>query len=386
MQNKRSALIASMLVLVALAGCTPTYRDEVSGSTTGADMSKEPVKIGFSGPLTGDMGNIGVNAQAAVQIAVEEVNAAGGIQGAPLQVVFEDDQCSGAKAATAVSKLINVDKVTAVLGSVCSSATLAFTPIAEKAQTPVMSFCSTSPKITASGDYIFRDVPSDLFQADFAAEYLAKMGKKKATILYINNDWGVGLRDAFNAAFAKQGGSVVLIQAYDPSSKDLRAQMTKIKDTDADVVYFAGFTDGTIAGLKQAKELGITIPMFGGDAWDDTKIWAEAGASGDGAMYTVVGAHSSDAFKAAMKAKLNNDEVIYCSNYAYDAVKVFAQAMNKVGTDKTALKDELYKTEYTGGVSSESVSFDKNGDPVTAAYVVKKVMNGKADELKEESK
>lgn len=381
---KRFSLISFVLIIALVSGCTPAYEKPSSQDDTKAvDMSKEPVKIGFSGPLTGDLANIGLNAQAAVQVAVADVNAMGGIQGRPLEVVFEDDQCMGAKASTAVSKLINVDKVVAVLGSVCSSATLAFAPMAEQAKTVVMSYCSTSPKITSSGDYIFRDVPSDLFQADFAADYaFNKLGKKKAAIVYVNNDWGVGLRDSFETAFGKLGGKVLLAEGYAPEAKDLRAQMTKVKASEADLLYFPGFTDGTIAGLKQAQELGITATIFGADAWDDTKIWKEAGTAGDGAMFTVLGSNPSDDFKAKMKAKLGNDEIIYCSNYAYDGLRVLAQAMNTVGTDATSLKDELYKIKYEGGVSSKVVAFDGNGDPVEASYIVKKAMNGKAEEVK----
>lgn len=343
-----------------------------------------PIKVGFTGPLSGDLANLGTNARAAVEIAAEEINAAGGVGGRTLEVIYEDDQCVGAKASSAASKLINIDKVAAILGSTCSAATLSFAPMAEEAMTPVLAYCSTAPAITNAGDYIFRDVPSDLFQGKFAAEYAYNtLDKRKAAVVYRNDDWGVGLKNAFVEAFNALGGSVVVEEGSDPAAKDLRAQMTKVKNSGADFLFFPAFTDATIAGIKQAKELGIKIPIFGGDAWDDTKIWTELGVVGNGAMYTVVGTASSDAFKAAMGEKLGHDEIIYCSNYAYDGLKILVQAMKAAAEEGElsgeTIKNALYQVNYTGGVSSPTIKFDSNGDPTEFNYVVKVVKDGKAE-------
>lgn len=349
-----------------------------------APKDTSPVKVGFIGPLTGDLGNVGKNAQAAVQIAVEEVNADGGVLGRTLEVVYEDGQCGGAGAANAASKLINTDKVVAILGGTCSGETLAIAPIAEAAKVPELSYCSTAPAITNSGDFIFRDVPSDNFQANFAAEYLAGKNLKKVALIYVKNDWGLGLKDALQSALSTTGGTLVAEESYDPTSKDLRSQLAKIKAVAPDAIYFAGYTDGTIAGLKQAKELGITAQFFGADAWDDTKIWSSLGSVGEGAMYTLVGTNSSDDFKVKMQAKLGAPDIIYCSNYAYDGLKILAAAIDRANsTEGIAVKDALYKTNYTSGVSSESVKFDANGDPTEANYAIKVIKGGVATDLVE---
>ncbi len=366
-----------LVVLVLIVGGFILY------GSRGGSATKEPIKIGFIGPLTGDLANVGQNAKAAVEIAVEEVNVAGGINGRPVEVIYEDDTCAGPEGVTAATKLVNVDKVSAILGSACSPAMLAFAPIAETAKIPTLGYCATAPTISQAGDYIFRNVPSDLFQAKFAAEHLFNtMGKKTASILYINNDWGVGLHQAFSEAFTALGGKIVSDEAYDPTSKDLRTQLSKVKAAKADVLYFAGPTDNTVVGLKQAKEAKLTQTIFGADAWDDNKIWEGLGVAGDGAMFTVVGTNSSDAFKAKMKEKVGNDSIVYCSNYAYDGIKILSQALSDVGTDGTALKDALYKASYTGGVSSTKVEFDQNGDPKESSYVIKVVKDGKADIMK----
>ena len=379
-QNGGSSMgkaILWLVVLVLIVGGFILY------GSRGGSATKEPIKIGFTGPLTGDLANIGQNAKAAVEIAVEEVNAAGGIKGRPLEVIYEDDKCAGPEGVSAATKLINVDKVPVILGSVCSPAMLAFAPIAETAKVPVLGYCATAPKISQAGDYIFRDVPSDLFQAKFAAQYIyTTLGKKTASVLYINNDWGVGLHQAFGEAFAALGGKIVSDEAYDPTSKDLRTQLSKVKAAKADVLYFAGFTDSTVVGLKQAKEAKLTQTIFGADAWDDNKIWEGLGAAGDGAIFTVVGTNSSDAFKAKMKEKVGNDSIVYCSNYAYDGIKILSQVLSDVGTDGTAVKDALYKSSYTGGVSSPKIEFDQNGDPKESSYVIKVVKDGKADVMK----
>lgn len=354
----------------------------ISSISKKSDTDSETIKIGFVGPLTGELANMGENARAAISIAVDEVNNAGGVLGKNIEVIYEDDLCTGSTGANAISKLINTDKVVAVLGSLCSGATLGEAPIAEAAKVVQLSYCSTNPTISQAGDYIFRDVPSDLFQAKYAAEYLIKNGKKNVALLTIKNDWGDGLNKAFTDAFTKAGGTIVITDSFDPNAKDLRVQLTKIKAKNPDAVYFAGYTDASIAGLKQARDLGIKAQFFGADAWDDTKIWSELGTLGDGAMFTVVGTNSSDEFKAKMKAKLGKDDLVYCSNYAYDGLKVLASAIEKAGeTDTTAIKDALYKTNYTGGVSSKEIKFDANGDPTGAAYIIKVAKDGKLTEV-----
>lgn len=371
--NKTGKIIVWVVVIVLVIwGITLVSKKEPSDSS--------PIKIGFMGPLSGEMANVGENAQAAVSIAVDEINKAGGVLGKKLEVVYEDDLCTGANAANAMSKLINTDKVVGVIGGLCSGATLGAAPIAEAAKIPQIAYASTSPSVSEAGDYIFRDIPSDLFQANYAAKYLIENGKKNVALLTVKNDWGDGLNKSFTDAFTKLGGTLVASQTFDPSTKDLKTQLTEIKAKNPDAVYFVAYTDQSIAGLKQAYDLKIKAQFFGADSWDDTKTWNELGTLGDGAMFTVVGTNSSDAFKAAMKAKLGKDDLIYPSNYAYDGLKILVQAIEKAGsTDTEKIKDALYETNYTGGVSSKELKFDSNGDPTSANYTIKIIKNGKPE-------
>lgn len=378
MSNATKTVLWIIVLILVIWGISSAV-----GSAPAKVTDMTPIKIGFTGPLSGEFANIGANAKAAVEIAIDEVNAAGGINGRNLQVVFEDDQCAGAKSVSAANKLISVDKVSAILGAACSPATLAFAPVLEQAKVVGISYCSTAPKISQAGDYIFRDVPSDLFQGNYAAGYIYNtLGIKKVAIVKVNNDWGLGIGQAFSDQYTKLGGQIVLNESYDSTSKDMRAQMAKVKNSGAGLLYFAGFPDTTVVGIKQAKDLGITVPIFGADSWDDTSVWTKLGSAGNGVMYTVVGTNSSDAFKNKMSAKLGTNDIVYCSNYVYDAVKIIAQVMSKVGTDSEKIKNELYKTTYTGGVSSNKIEFDQNGDPKEANYIIKVVKDGKAEEKK----
>lgn len=247
----------------------------------------------------------------------------------------------------------------------------------------VLSYCSSAPAISQAGDYIFRDYPSDLYQGSFSAEYIYnQLSKKKVVILYAKSDWGNGIKDVFAKKFKELGGTIVAEEGYEQTSRDLRTQLTKIKSANPELVYFLGYTEASIPGIKQAKELGLSAPLFGGDAWDDSKIWTDAGSAGEGAMYSVVYAPLNNDFKTKMRVKVGNDEITVCTPQAYDAVKLISKVIEKVGTNAEAIKNELYKINYTGGVSASEIKFDSNGDFVGANYIIKVVRNGKAIEMK----
>src|SRR3989344_9675955 len=277
--NSTAKIILGVVVVILIIWGLVSWsgKPAVAPAPVGGGTS-EPIRIGFIGPLTGDVANIGQNAKAAGENAVAEVNAAGGINGRTLDVIYEDGQCSGTEAANAANKLINIDKVPVILGGACSGETSAFTGLAEQTKTAVLSYCSSVPAITEAGDYIFRDYPSDLYQGAFGADYIFnKLGKKKVAVLYAKSDWGSGIKDVFIDSFKKLGGTIVAEEGYEQTARDLRTNLTKIKTANPEVVYFLGYTEASIPGLKQVKELGLKAVLFGGDAWDDSKIWSEVG-------------------------------------------------------------------------------------------------------------
>src|SRR5688572_23504069 len=196
-------------------------------SCTGGGSADEIV-IGEFGSLTGTTATFGQSTHNAVMLATEQLNAAGGVLGKKVKILVEDDQSKPEEAATAVTKLINQDRVVALLGEVASSRSLAAAPIAQAAKVPMITPSSTNPKVTQIGDYIFRVCYLDSFQGDVGAKFAANTLKvKKAAILYdIKNDYSVGLRSFFSESFKKLGGQIVAEQVYSEGDSDFRAQLT----------------------------------------------------------------------------------------------------------------------------------------------------------------
>ncbi len=337
--------------------------------------NKENIKIGFIGPLTGDVAIIGNAAKVATELAVEEINQEGGINGRMIEVIFEDGKCGPKDSAVGANKLVNIDKVSVIVGGGCSSETLAAAPIAEESRVPLISYCSSNPKITEAGDYIFRVYPSDTFQGKVAAEIAFKdLGSKKAAILYCLSDYCMGIKDVFKKNF---GGEIVAEEGYEQSSRDLRTQIAKIKDANPDLIYFSGYTEATIVGLKQIKELGIDVPLLGGDSWDDPKTWESVGEAGEGARYLTAYSPENDAFKIKIIGRTGSNEIPVCGPQSYDIVYLVANILKKVGTEGEKIKDELYKIKDYNGVSGV-ITIDKNGDLEGGSYITKIVKNGKA--------
>jgi branched-chain amino acid transport system substrate-binding protein len=373
MSKTAKIVIWVVVIVIVLVGGYYLLKNQGSNSTG-------PIKIGWIGPLTGDAANIGLNSQAATNLAVDEVNKEGGVSGRQIQVIYEDGQCAGAAANLAANTLINIDKVPVILGGFCSGETMAFSSMAVKAGEVVLSPCSSNPAITGTG--IFRDYPSDSYQGNYAANYIYNtLGKKKVAVLYVQGDYEQGIKNVFDASFTKLGGTIIDEESVIPGSTDLRSQLTKIKVAKPDLIYFLGYTQDSTVGIQQARELGINTPFFGGDAWGDTKLWLGLGSAGEGSMYTTVYTPLTDAFTSAMKAKTSGD-ITTCSAEAYDGIKILAQVMNKVGTDPTAIRAALYKEVYTSGVSAPSIAFDSNGDLIGASYSVNLVHNGVASPVK----
>lgn len=346
-------------------------------------LSTEPIKIGFIGPLTGDVATIGENMKVAVEIARDEINQEGGINGRRIEIIFEDGRCDAKTAANAGNKLINIDKVSMIIGGACSSETLAVAPMTEKAKVILFSAASTNPKIAEAGDYIFRNVPSDAFQGVFAAEYIKNTLKlNKAALLKCLSDWCIGINDAFKVKFQELGGTIVAEESFQQEARDLRSQLIKIKAAAPEIIYFISYTEATIPGIKQVKELGINAVLFGADAWSDPKIWQEVGKVGDGAMY-VEPANKSlpETFIAEMNRRTGGKEINVYAPRAYDALKILASLMKQKGVDATMIKNALYGVKNYQGIA-DNYTFDRRGEITEAKYVIKRVQDGKVIEVK----
>ncbi len=336
---------------------------------------EETIKIGSILPLTGDVANIGLSTRDAINLAVEEINSQGGINGKKLEVIYEDGKCNAKDAAEAGNKLINVDKVQLIIGGLCSGETLAVAPAAEQNKVAMLSPCSSAPKVSDAGDYIFRDYPSDTFQGSFAAEYAYnKLNVRKVALLNTIGDWGSGLKDKFKQRFLQLGGHIVAEESFEQDATDMRGQLTKIKAANPELIYMPAYTQGASLILKQAKELGITTKMLGGDGSDDPAVIQTAGNAAEGFQFTVA-SPGTTAFEEKFRSKFNAG-LLVCTSYGYDAAKIAGEVLKKAGNDGTAIKNELYKVRDFNGASG-TISFDSNGDRTNAAYIIKEVKNGK---------
>ena len=361
-----------LLAVVGISVFLYTLTAHVPGDTEAG-----PIKVGFVGPLTGDTASIGTIARSAAELAAEEINAEGGINGRQLQMIYEDGQCSTQAGSNAGNKLINADKVTAIIGGACSTETAAFAPSAMQNKIVVIAYCSSAPSLSSTGAYFFRDYPSDAYQGKFAAEYAYNtLGARKVAVVYHISDWGTGIRDVFEKHFRELGGEIVADEGTQQTDRDYRTALSKIKAAGPDLIYAPLYAEGGTVMLKQAKEIGLAIKFLGGDAWGDLKLQKDIATLGGDVRYIESEVPESDTFKAKLTAKTGGNTVPLCAPQTYDAVKILANALKEAGTDPDKLAAAVRSTKYDG--VSGHVEFDRNGDKTEATYVVKKIAGGTA--------
>jgi branched-chain amino acid transport system substrate-binding protein len=315
-------------------------------------------------------------------MAIEEINAAGGLLGRKVRLITEDDQSKPEEAGTVVTKLINQDGVVAVIGQVASSHSLAAAPICQNNQIPMVSPSSTNPRVTQVGDYIFRVCFIDPFQGAVMAKFAANTLKAKrvAILVDVRSDYSVGLQTFFRQQFKQLGGEVISEQSYSQGDSDFRAQLTQIKAQNPEAIYVPGYYTevGTIA--RQAKELGLNVPLLGGDGWDSQKLFEIGGES-------VVGSYISNHYSVddpspAIQKFVKDYETKYkqkpdaLAALGYDAAKILADAITRAGsTNGDKIRDALGATKDFQGVTGKiTINADRNA---VKPAVVLKVENGK---------
>ena len=397
---KNFIFISLLFAMLLMAGCagiggqqqTKTTEKATDQKTTGNKMmenkskeqkiSKETVKFGAVVPLTGSLANLGAGIRDAMLLAVEDVNKAGGINGKMLELQVEDTGCDPGKAVPAVDKLVSVDKVIAIAGPTCSGESLATAQMLSDNLVPAVSESATSPDLTLKGgDYWFRVVPSDLAQGKVAAAYAReKLGAKRAAMLYLNNDWGVGLKEAFKNNFKEMGGAIAIEESMEKDTTDVRTQVTKIRALNVDTVYLACYPAECAVALKQMHDLGMKVNVIGADGGDDPTTLAQLGDAAEGFTVTIASATAaSEDFKAEYNDKYGKEAGAYAAQ-AYDAVRVLAEAAKKGSGED--MKNALYGIDYAG--ASGPIKFDENGDlAASAVYDLKKWTGGQFQVLEQ---
>jgi branched-chain amino acid transport system substrate-binding protein len=249
--------------------------------------NEDEIRVGEFGSLTGTTATFGISTKNAIDLAIEETNAAGGIEGKTIRVIVEDDQGRPEEAATAVRKLVEQDRVIAVLGEVASSRSLAGAPICQNAGVPMITPSSTNPKVTEVGDFIFRVCFIDPFQGMVAARFSVDTLKAKTAAILrdIKNDYSVGLADFFTNTFIQLGGRVVADESYSEGDIDFKAQLTAIKAKSPDVIFVPGYYTEVGLIARQARELGMALPLVGGDGWVSERLIEIGGEALEGCYF-----------------------------------------------------------------------------------------------------
>lgn len=346
------------------------------------------IRIGAVLPLTGGAGKYGEDAKLGIELAVVEKNAKGGVNGKFVKVVFEDDQSSPQQTVSAFKKVTTVDRVPVVIGAMTSSSALAVAPIAERIKVVLFSPSASAPALSNAGDYIFRNELSDAYGGLAQAELTwSRLRIKKVAILYINNDYGVGVKNAFSETFEKLGGEVVATESFEPDTQDFRTQLARIAQKSPEAVFMIAYKESIVI-LRQMKELGLRTKVLSTPLFEDREIIEKAGEAAERVIYVYYGGFNPESKDEQIKKfveafrKIYNRNPGYYSALAYDAANIVLLAIEKGGIESKNIKNALFEIKDFPGVTGKT-TFDMNGD-VSKTVFLKMVKNGQFVEWNEQ--
>jgi len=384
--GSRTLIVLSGLAIALVgSGCANKSSDTStpSGSATGT-----PINIGEYGSMTGSTATFGVDTDDGVKLAVAQINGAGGIFGHPLKIDLRDDEGKPDEALNVVKLMVSQDKVTAVLGEVASTRSIQAAPACNSAQVPMISPSSTNPAVTQVGPYIFRACFIDPFQGTAAAKFAYNnlKARKAAIMTEATSDYSTGLTKFFTDGFTKLGGTIVNTETYSQGDIDFSAQLTTIKAENPDILYVPGYYGDIGPIAVQARKVGLTCPLLGGDGWDSPKLVEGAGGPGgalEGSYFTnhyspTNPAPLTQAFVANYK-KTYNTTPDSLAAMGYDATGVLADAMKRVGNPadgdfdsadyRKKLRDAIAATSGFQGVTGK-ITMGPDRNPVKPAVVL----------------
>lgn len=367
-------LAFTLLLSIALVGCE------------WGDSGKRVVRIGAILPLTGDLAKYGKTSRAAVELAVEEINSKASKDGVRLEIIFEDDSMNPGKGVSAANKLIETDKVVAILGPMGSSVTLAVAPVAERKKVVLLSPGSSTPKVTEAGDYIFRNALSDSYEGAETAKFaINSVSLRKIAILHINNEFGLGLKDVFQREFERFGGKIVGIESFNQGSRDHRAQLAKLMGLRPEAIYLVGY-DEMISIFKQSKEMGLRTQWIATSFLNDQDLVNKIGNAADSAVLAAwdYSPNSPEPRVRKFADKIRSltgdlEADVFAAN-SYDAVYLLYEAVKRKGVTSDKIRDGLYSIQDFEGVTGKT-SFDRNGD-VIKPIRFNTIVNGKIQPFK----
>lgn len=360
----RVAVFVLMIVALVLTACQP-------GAAGGGT-----IKIAILAPLSGPVPTFGVSTRDGALLAIEEANAKGGVLGKQIEAVVADSQCTPDPAVNAANKVIEQDKVHYIVGEVCSSASIPISEIAEKSSVVMISPTSTNPTVTLNADgstkkFVFRACFIDPFQGTVMAKFALSKGYKTAFIMFDQgNDYVRGLAEFFEKAFVEAGGQVVGKESYTKTDTDFSAILTKVAESNAEVLFVPDYYNIINLVGAQAKEKGVTAVMMGGDGWDSADLDVNAA---DGGFYS--NHYDPGDTRPIVQSWISNYQKKYNSvpdalaTLGYDATSLLIAAIEKAGADdpvKVAAAMEALEFDAVSG----KVTFDAQHNPIKGAVVI----------------
>ena len=337
----------------------------------------EPIKVGEYASLTGKEASFGQSSHKGLTMAFEEINAAGGVLGRPIELLSEDNQTKPGESATAVKKLIARDKVVALVGEVASGRSLEAGPIAQANKIPMIAPAATNPKVTQIGNYVFRVCFIDPFQGTVMAKFAKDdlKAKRVAILSSVSNAYSVGLAKYFRETFLAGGGVVVAEKNFSEGDKDFRAQLTAVKAAGVEAVFVPGYYTEAALLVRQARDLGLTVPFFGGDGWEAPQLLQIGGEALEGCYYsTHFSPENSEPvvqeFVKKFKARWNGETPDAFAALGYDTAYVLNAAIKRAGTTEgPQLRDALAETKNFSGVTGIT-TIDANRDASKPAAIL----------------
>ena len=383
--KKFSIVLTVLAVLLAagllIAGCQPAQQAKKEEAKKEAAKPAE-IKLGVVAPISGEAATFGESTKNGAALYFDQINAAGGVAGMKIVYIVEDDKGDPTQGANAYTKLIDQDKVSAIVGTVMSKVSLAGAPIAQNKGIPMVSPTSTNPAVTLVGNFIFRACFIDPFQGLVNAKFAAsELKAKKAAVLYdAGNDYTKGLAEVFRDEFTKAGGKITAFESYAAGAKDFNAQLVKIKKDTPDVMFLPNYYNDAGLIAKQARQQGIKATFLGGDGWDSPDLAKIGGAAIEGGFFSNHFAVDSKVpaaqkFVADYKAKFNKDPDALAA-LAYEAAMIVVDGIKRANSpDPKLIRDAIEKTnlETITGI----IKFDANRNPVKGAIMLEVAKGGK---------
>ncbi|WP_197032306.1 ABC transporter substrate-binding protein [Bacillus sp. UNC41MFS5] len=388
-KNWAKMFMASTLLAGVLAGC--------SGAKENSGSDSKTIKVGVNLELSGGVASYGESLENGIDIAVDEINKKGGVKGKKIELVKVDNKSEAAEATNGAIKLTSQDKVTAIIGAATSGNTVAQAQIANDTKTILLTPSGTSPNVTVAdngklNEYVFRTSFIDPFQGIVAANFAAKELKLNNAAIFADSasDYAKGLAASFKETYEKAGGKVVAEEAYVAKDTDFRATLTRIKAKNPEFIFIPGYYEEVGLIVKQARELGITVPLMGADGWDSPKLVELAGA--DALNNTFITNHYTSGdpdekiqkFVTTYKEKFNGESPNAFNALGYDTVYLLADAIERAGgTDTAKIKEALEKTKDLSRITG-TITIDKDHNPIKSATVLeykdgKQVFNTKVN-------